>query len=32
VYALKNISFKIEKGKKIAFCGRTGSGKVILLN
>ncbi|KAL4449649.1 hypothetical protein ABPG74_007472 [Tetrahymena malaccensis] len=31
-YALKNVSFTIKKGEKIAFCGRTGSGKTSILN
>ncbi|KAL4495504.1 hypothetical protein ABPG72_020245 [Tetrahymena utriculariae] len=31
-FALKNISFNIKKGEKIAFCGRTGSGKTSILN
>ncbi|KAL4495492.1 hypothetical protein ABPG72_020233 [Tetrahymena utriculariae] len=31
-YALKNISFSIKKGEKVAFCGRTGSGKTSILN
>ncbi len=43
-YALNNISFKIKKGEKVAFCGRyviymyilynwrTGSGKTSVLN
>ncbi len=29
--ALKNISFKIKSGKKVAFVGRTGSGKTSLI-
>ena len=28
---IKNVSFKIEKGKKIAFVGKSGSGKSTLL-
>ncbi|CAD8046033.1 unnamed protein product [Paramecium sonneborni] len=31
-YALKGVSFQIKKGQKIAFCGRTGSGKSSLFN
>lgn len=31
-YSLKNISFKLRKGEKVAFCGRTGSGKTSILN
>ncbi|KAL4453105.1 hypothetical protein ABPG74_015336 [Tetrahymena malaccensis] len=31
-YALNNINLKIRKGEKIAFCGRTGSGKTSILN
>lgn len=31
-YALKNFSLKVKKGEKIAFVGRTGSGKTSLLN
>ena len=31
-YALKNLSFQIEKHQKIAFCGRTGCGKTSILN
>ena len=27
IHALKNINFKIDKGSKVAFVGRTGSGK-----
>lgn len=30
--ALKNVSFTIRKGEKIAFVGRTGSGKTSILN
>jgi len=26
-FSLENISFSIKKGEKVAFCGRTGSGK-----
>eukprot|EP01016_Furgasonia_blochmanni_P049556 TRINITY_DN7533_c0_g8_i4.p1 TRINITY_DN7533_c0_g8~~TRINITY_DN7533_c0_g8_i4.p1 ORF type:complete len:786 (-),score=149.85 TRINITY_DN7533_c0_g8_i4:123-2480(-) len=31
-FALDQVSFKIRKGEKIAFCGRTGSGKTSILN
>ncbi|EAR83355.2 ABC transporter C family protein (macronuclear) [Tetrahymena thermophila SB210] len=31
-FALKDICLKIKKGEKIAFCGRTGSGKTSILN
>ncbi|KAL4497792.1 hypothetical protein ABPG72_000547 [Tetrahymena utriculariae] len=31
-YALKNFNLKIRKGEKVAFCGRTGSGKTSILN
>ncbi|KAL4453909.1 hypothetical protein ABPG74_003792 [Tetrahymena malaccensis] len=31
-YALKNFNLKIRRGEKIAFCGRTGSGKTSILN
>lgn len=31
-YVLKNISFKAEKGKTVAFIGATGSGKSTLIN
>ena len=31
-YLLKNISFKAEKGKTVAFIGSTGSGKSTLIN
>ncbi|CAD8135298.1 unnamed protein product [Paramecium octaurelia] len=31
-YALKGVSFQISKGQKVAFCGRTGSGKSSLFN
>ena len=31
-FALKEFSLKIRKGEKIAFCGRTGSGKTSILN
>ncbi|KAL4486802.1 hypothetical protein ABPG72_006634 [Tetrahymena utriculariae] len=31
-YALNNVSFKIKKGQKVAFCGRTGSGKTSIIN
>lgn len=31
-YALKNVSFKIERYQKVAFCGRTGCGKTSILN
>ena len=30
--ALKKFNLKIRKGEKIAFCGRTGSGKTSILN
>ena len=30
--ALKGISFECAKGKKVAICGRTGSGKSSILN
>ena len=30
--ALKNLNLKIKRGEKIAFCGRTGSGKTSILN
>lgn len=30
--ALKGISFECSKGKKVAICGRTGSGKSSILN
>lgn len=30
--ALKNVSVSIKRGEKIAFCGRTGSGKTSILN
>lgn len=32
IQALKNVSFKIEKGKTLAIIGRTGSGKSTLSN
>ncbi len=32
ITALKNISFKLQKGKTIAFLGNTGSGKSTILN
>lgn len=32
IYAIKNISFKLNKNEKIAFCGRTGCGKTSILN
>ncbi|EAS07787.3 ABC transporter family protein (macronuclear) [Tetrahymena thermophila SB210] len=31
-YALKNFSLQIKKGEKVAFCGRTGSGKTSIFN
>eukprot|EP01017_Pseudomicrothorax_dubius_P044474 TRINITY_DN7517_c0_g1_i1.p1 TRINITY_DN7517_c0_g1~~TRINITY_DN7517_c0_g1_i1.p1 ORF type:complete len:542 (-),score=157.91 TRINITY_DN7517_c0_g1_i1:58-1683(-) len=31
-FALKDISFSIRKGEKVAFCGRTGSGKSSILS
>jgi ABC-type multidrug transport system fused ATPase/permease subunit len=31
-FALKNINLKIKTGEKIAFVGRTGSGKTSILN
>ncbi|KAL4479534.1 hypothetical protein ABPG72_018520 [Tetrahymena utriculariae] len=31
-YALKNFSLEIKKGEKVAFCGRTGSGKTSIFN
>ena len=31
-YILKNISFKAEKGERVAFIGSTGSGKSTLIN
>jgi len=31
-YVLKNISFKINEGEKIAFVGATGSGKTTIVN
>eukprot|EP01017_Pseudomicrothorax_dubius_P003349 TRINITY_DN1045_c0_g2_i2.p1 TRINITY_DN1045_c0_g2~~TRINITY_DN1045_c0_g2_i2.p1 ORF type:complete len:272 (-),score=57.49 TRINITY_DN1045_c0_g2_i2:19-762(-) len=31
-YALKDITFNIKRGEKIAVCGRTGSGKSSILN
>lgn len=30
--ALKNFSLKVKKGEKIAFVGRTGSGKTSIFN
>lgn len=30
--ALKNFSLSIKKGEKVAFVGRTGSGKTSILN
>ncbi len=32
IQALKNVSFKIEKGKTLAIIGKTGSGKSTILN
>ena len=29
---MQNFSFKVKKGEKIAFIGRTGSGKTSILN
>ena len=31
-FALRNFSISIKKGEKIAFVGRTGSGKTSILN
>lgn len=31
-FALKGVSFSIKQGEKVAFCGRTGSGKSSLFN
>jgi ABC-type multidrug transport system fused ATPase/permease subunit len=31
-YALKNINLRIKKGEKVAFCGRSGSGKTSIFN
>ncbi|KAL4445550.1 hypothetical protein ABPG74_004624 [Tetrahymena malaccensis] len=31
-YALKDFSMQIKKGEKVAFCGRTGSGKTSIFN
>eukprot|EP01017_Pseudomicrothorax_dubius_P040680 TRINITY_DN6400_c0_g1_i1.p1 TRINITY_DN6400_c0_g1~~TRINITY_DN6400_c0_g1_i1.p1 ORF type:complete len:524 (-),score=87.02 TRINITY_DN6400_c0_g1_i1:126-1697(-) len=31
-YALKNVSFSIRRGEKVAICGRTGSGKSSIFN
>lgn len=31
-YVLKNISFKINKGEKVAFVGATGAGKTTIIN
>ncbi|EAR93205.2 ABC transporter C family protein (macronuclear) [Tetrahymena thermophila SB210] len=31
-FALKGFNLKIKKGEKIAFCGRTGSGKTSIFN
>eukprot|EP01016_Furgasonia_blochmanni_P021957 TRINITY_DN2404_c0_g2_i2.p1 TRINITY_DN2404_c0_g2~~TRINITY_DN2404_c0_g2_i2.p1 ORF type:complete len:460 (+),score=71.36 TRINITY_DN2404_c0_g2_i2:66-1445(+) len=31
-WALNGVSFAIRKGEKVAFCGRTGSGKTSVLN
>lgn len=32
VAALQNVSFKLERGKKLAIIGRTGSGKTSVIN
>jgi len=32
IQALKNVSFKLEKGKTLAILGKTGSGKSTILN
>lgn len=31
-FAISNLSLEIKRGEKIAFCGRTGSGKTSILN
>ncbi|EGR31434.1 hypothetical protein IMG5_109730 [Ichthyophthirius multifiliis] len=31
-FALNDVSFQIQKGQKVAFCGRTGSGKTSIIN
>lgn len=31
-YALNGVNLKIKKGEKVAFVGRTGSGKTSILN
>ncbi len=30
--ALKDVSFKVKAGERVAFCGRTGSGKSSIMN
>ena len=32
IYAIRKLNLRIEQGEKIAFCGRTGSGKTSILN